>query len=102
MNKNLEKIIELNSKLTHLKQKIKELDGIFGGDLQKIEENPINQKNSKIKLEIHIKKNEGILMKYFYITNLLGINELELIKLYHERLSIEIQDTEKELNSLIK
>ena len=102
MNKNLEKIIELNSKLTHLKQKIKELDGIFGGDLQKIEENPINQKNSKIKLEIHIKKSEGILMKYFYINNLLGINELELIKLYHERLLIEIQDTEKELNSLIK
>ena len=42
MNKNLEKIIELNSKLTHLKQKIKELDGFFGSDLQKIEENPIN------------------------------------------------------------
>ena len=102
MNKNLEKIIELNSKLTHLKQKIKELDGIFGGDLQKIEENPINQKNSKIKLEIHIKKSEGILMKYSYINNLLGINELELIKLYHERLLIKIQDTEKELNSLIK
>ena len=102
MNKNLEKIIELNSKLTHLKQKIKELDGIFGGDLQKIEENPINQKNSKIKLEILIKKSEGILMKYFSITNLLGIDELELIKLYHERLLIEIQDTEKELNSLIK
>ena len=102
MNKNLEKIIELNSKLTHLKQKAKELNGIFGGDLQKIEENPINQENSKIKLEIHIKKSEGILMKYFYINNLLGINELELIKLYHERLLIEIQDTEKELNSLIK
>ena len=102
MNKNLEKIIELNSKLTHLKQKIKELDGIFGGDLQKIEENPINQKNSKIKLEVHIKKSEGILMKYFYITNLLGIDELELIKLYYERLSIEIQNTEIELNSLIK
>ena len=41
-------------------------------------------------------------MKYFYITNLLGIDELELIKLYYERLLIEIQDTEKELNSLIK
>ena len=27
MNKNLEKIIELNSKLTHLKQKIKEENG---------------------------------------------------------------------------
>ena len=102
MNKNLEKIIELNSKLTHLKQKIKELDGIFGGDLQKIEENPINQKNSKIKLEIHIKKREGILMKYFFITNLLGIDELELIKLYHQRLLIEIENTEIELNSLIK
>lgn len=102
MNKNLEKIIELNSKLTHLKQKIKDLDEIFGGDLQKIEENPINQKNSKIKLEVHIKKSTGIVMRYFYITNLLGIDELELIKLYYERLLIEIQDTEKELNSLIK
>ena len=102
MNKNLEKIIELNSKLTHLKQKIKDLDEIFGDDLQKIEENPINQKNSKIKLEIHIKKSTGIVMRYFYITNLLGIDELELIKLYQERLLIEIQDTEKELNSLIK
>ena len=104
----LKKIISLNQKLDNLKHmKIDFLNVLNGINLDEIDELPLPEFGSKgifgIELQIKLRR-YGDEKPDFSLTlkDLFGINKVEFLKLYQEKLQLEIEQTEKEIELILK
>ena len=104
----LKKIISLNQKLDNLKYlKIDFLNVLNGINLDEIDELPLPEFGSKgifgIEFQIKLRRYGDEKSDFsLTLTNLFGINKVEFLKLYQERLQLEIEQTEKEIELILK
>ena len=104
----LKKIISLNQKLNNLKYLKTDFFNVLNGiDLNEIDELPLPEFGSKgifgIDFQIKLRRYGDELPDFsLTITDLFDINKVEFLKLYQERLQQKIDETEKELELIIK
>ena len=104
----LKKIISLNQKLNNLNcLKIDFLKVLNGINLDEIDELPLPEFGSKgvfgIDFQIKLRRYGDEKSDFsLTITDLFDINKVEFLKLYQERLQLKIDETEKELELIIK
>ena len=101
----IEKIISLKKELDELKKiKTQFLEVMNGKKIEDIEKLPDIDLGDDfgITLEIKLRRYAGEKQDFeMFIFDLLGINEVELLKLYFERLNLKINNIEGQLKTLL-
>ena len=101
----IEKIISLKKELDELKRiKTQFLEVMNGKKIEDIEKLPDIDLGDDfgITLEIKLRRYAGEKQDFeMFIFDLLGINEVELLKLYFERLNLKINNIEGQLKTLL-
>ena len=101
----IEKIISLKKELDELKKiKTQFLEVMNGKKIEDIEKLPDIDLGDDfgITLEIKLRRYAGEKQDFeMFIFDLLGINEVELLKLYFERLNLKINNIEEQLKTLL-
>lgn len=105
MEQKIEKIISLKKELDELKKiKTQFLEVMNGKKIEDIEKLPDIDLGDDfgITLEIKLRRYAGEKQDFeMFIFDLLGINEVELLKLYFERLNLKINNIEEQLKTLL-
>ena len=105
MEQKIEKIISLKKELVELKKiKTQFLEVMNGKKIEDIEKLPDIDLGDDfgITLEIKLRRYAGEKQDFeMFIFDLLGINEVELLKLYFERLNLKINNIEEQLKTLL-
>ena len=105
MEQKIEKIISLKKELDELKKiKTQFLEVMNGKKIEDIEKLPDVDLGDDfgITLEIKLRRYAGEKQDFeMFIFDLLGINEVELLKLYFERLNLKINNIEEQLKTLL-
>ena len=105
MEQKIEKIISLKKELDELKkiktQFLKVMNGKKIEDIEKLPDIDLGD-DFGITLEIKLRRYAGEKQDFeMFIFDLLGINEVELLKLYFERLNLKINNIEEQLKTLL-
>lgn len=105
MEQKIEKIISLKKELDEFKKiKTQFLEVMNGKKIEDIEKLPDTDLGDDfgITLEIKLRRYAGEKQDFeMFIFDLLGINEVELLKLYFERLNLKINNIEEQLKTLL-
>ena len=105
MEKKKKKIISLKKELDEFKKiKTQFLEVMNGKKIEDIEKLPDTDLGDDfgITLEIKLRRYAGEKQDFeMFIFDLLGINEVELLKLYFERLNLKINNIEEQLKTLL-
>lgn len=101
----IEKIISLKKELDKLKERKTQFLEVMNGkkieDIEKLPDTDLGD-DFGITLEIKLRRYAGKKQDFeMFIFDLLGINEVELLKLYFERLNLKINNIEEQLKTLL-